>query len=149
MWWVALVTIALAIQQPHHCVPSYSHPNKLLCIANLNPVLIPAQKPVDPNSTYVLDGNTILPCEPSDVVVPGNGDPPFCSWERLRQDVPAVRKKICDPVQFEFCGTSIGVTGELCQLGPETEHCAFRWTCSDKSRVLLTAQDGTKHCVKF
>lgn len=24
-----------------------------------------------------------------------------------------------------------------------------RWTCADKSRILLTAEDGTKHCVKF
>ena len=23
------------------------------------------------------------------------------------------------------------------------------WSCADKSRVLLTAEDGTKHCVKF
>ena len=23
------------------------------------------------------------------------------------------------------------------------------WTCADKSRILLTAEDGTKHCVKF
>lgn len=24
-----------------------------------------------------------------------------------------------------------------------------RWSCSDKSRILLTAEDGTKHCIKF
>ena len=24
-----------------------------------------------------------------------------------------------------------------------------RWTCADKSRVLLTAEDGTRHCIKF
>ena len=23
------------------------------------------------------------------------------------------------------------------------------WTCRDKSRILLTAEDGTKHCLKF
>lgn len=23
------------------------------------------------------------------------------------------------------------------------------WTCADKSRILLTAEDGSKHCVKF
>lgn len=23
------------------------------------------------------------------------------------------------------------------------------WTCADKSRVLLTAEDGTRHCIKF
>jgi hypothetical protein len=28
--------------------------------------------------------------------------------------------------------------------------CKFKWdTCADKSRVLLTAQDGTKHCMKL
>lgn len=30
-------------------------------------------------------------------------------------------------------------------------HCASRkyWTCADESRILLTAEDGTRHCVKF
>jgi hypothetical protein len=30
----------------------------------------------------------------------------------------------------------------VCLTGPET-----RWTCEDKTRILLTAEDGTKHCV--
>jgi len=24
-----------------------------------------------------------------------------------------------------------------------------RWSCADKSRILLTAEDGSKHCIKF
>ena len=24
-----------------------------------------------------------------------------------------------------------------------------RWTCADKSRVLLTSEDGARHCIKF
>lgn len=27
--------------------------------------------------------------------------------------------------------------------------CKNSWTCSDPSRILLTAEDGTKHCIKF
>jgi len=27
--------------------------------------------------------------------------------------------------------------------------CSTRWTCADKSRVLMTAEDGTRHCIKF
>ena len=25
----------------------------------------------------------------------------------------------------------------------------YRWTCADKSRILLTAEDGSRHCLKF
>jgi hypothetical protein len=25
----------------------------------------------------------------------------------------------------------------------------WTWTCADKSRILLTSEDGKKHCVKF
>ena len=25
----------------------------------------------------------------------------------------------------------------------------YEWSCRDKSRILLTAEDGSKHCVKF
>lgn len=32
--------------------------------------------------------------------------------------------------------------GEKCVGG-------WRWGCADKSRILLTAEDGTKHCIKF
>ena len=29
------------------------------------------------------------------------------------------------------------------------QSCTNEWTCADKSRVLLTAENGTKHCIKF
>jgi len=32
---------------------------------------------------------------------------------------------------------------------PENKHARVSWICSDKSRILLTAEDGTKHCIKF
>lgn len=36
-------------------------------------------------------------------------------------------------------------TGEVCIAHLGTPH----WTCADKSRILVTAEDGTKHCLKF
>lgn len=27
--------------------------------------------------------------------------------------------------------------------------CSQVWTCADKARILLTAEDGTRHCIKF
>lgn len=51
-------------------------------------------------------------------------------------DVPAVQVQ-----RKEKCGVNIANDGYAC---------AFTyWTCSDKSRILLTSEDGTRHCVKF
>lgn len=53
---------------------------------------------------------------------------------------PAYFKKL-----MEACINSGGVVdGDDC-IFTELPH----WTCAEKSRILLTAEDGTKHCIKF
>ena len=56
------------------------------------------------------------------------------------QDVPAVHE---DYIQFH---KGQWISGGI--SAAEDIH-ADRWTCQDKSRILLTAEDGTKHCIKF
>jgi hypothetical protein len=49
-------------------------------------------------------------------------------------------------------GDSFGCSNDGEMVGEVFEHqCknGKRWTCGDKTRVLLTAEDGTRHCVKF
>lgn len=70
-------------------------------------------------------------------------------------DVPAIRVKqmIEDfPLATENCrnakisGCVECVPVQLCDL---KKHVEYHYTCADKSRILLTAEDGTRHCVKF
>ena len=51
-------------------------------------------------------------------------------------DVPAVQ--VGGHLGFEGCGQSACF-----------DHWVTDYTCADKTRILLTAEDGTKHCVKF
>jgi len=56
------------------------------------------------------------------------------------QDVPAVQKlvKIYNPV----------LLGTIVTPPPPPFHYEQRWACADKSRILLTAEDGSKWCHK-
>lgn len=51
-------------------------------------------------------------------------------------DVPAFQSG-----QYQVCR---GLGSEHC-TGPQMPE----WSCRDKSRVLLTAEDGSKHCISF
>ena len=59
------------------------------------------------------------------------------------QDVPAIQVK--DGNSF------VGTCGrDQKEDYPNWHLCIIpRWTCKDTSRILLTAEDGTRHCVKF
>lgn len=61
-----------------------------------------------------------------------------------KQDVPAIEV----PVKEKYCSYG-GGSGpfETCYRYDYLER--TRWTCMDQSRILLTAEDGTKHCIKF
>lgn len=55
-------------------------------------------------------------------------------------DVPAIQGECVNRVNS--CDSA---TGKWCR-----SDCAnYSWTCTDKSRVLLTSENGKKHCVKF
>ena len=53
-------------------------------------------------------------------------------------DVPAIKQSPETLITPIICG------GKCDPL-----HIPARWICADKSRILLTAEDGTKHCVKY
>jgi hypothetical protein len=60
-------------------------------------------------------------------------------------DVPAI--------QENYIAHKAGEMAEQCMT---SAYCTYdkdviekRWTCSDKSRILLTAEDKTRHCIKF
>lgn len=36
-----------------------------------------------------------------------------------------------------------------CEIGKGDKVPSHRYSCADKSRILLTSEDGKKHCVKF
>ena len=58
------------------------------------------------------------------------------AWQ-LYLDVPAVQEDHLVP-------------NPVCVLSSGCDQVKTKyWTCADKSRVLLTAEDGSKHCVKF
>ena len=72
--------------------------------------------------------------------------------ESIAQDVPAVQRWIHNNQWIGSCsvGTDKGVractAAEAKQFHTGDD---LKWTCTDKSRILLTAEDGSKHCVKF
>ena len=55
-------------------------------------------------------------------------------------DVPAIEE--IRPARFPCNLTPTGSTA--CTTGDESY-----WTCADKSRVLLQAEDGTRHCISL
>src|SRR5208337_4479162 len=67
-------------------------------------------------------------------------------------DVPAIQEPWLDapknPGEYPYCESTgsgmIGGMGYVRSKGPP-----LRWTCADKSRVLLTDEQGNRHCVKF
>lgn len=58
-------------------------------------------------------------------------------------DVPAITK----PRLVHKAGELWSCGQDLCQAGKNQYEKI--WTCADKSRVLLTSEDGKKHCIKF
>lgn len=64
------------------------------------------------------------------------------TFDFLRQtvDVPAIQetRQSDSPCNLSSSGSTV------CMTGPYKA-----WTCSDKSRILLTAEDGKRHCIKF
>ena len=55
-------------------------------------------------------------------------------------DVPAIEEERPSP---HPCNLSRGPFS-VCITGPEKV-----WTCQDKARVLLTSEDGVRHCIRF
>lgn len=118
----------------------------------------------------IIDAATVLcPTEIGLLVCPVNGDrcfPMATGHGAEPLDVPAVQ----EPVESEcFAGDVGGARGWICNNngrvpknsrtpsymtfdgGSETikGEGGYLWTCSDKRRVLLTGEDGTRHCVLF
>jgi hypothetical protein len=58
-------------------------------------------------------------------------------------DVPAVSYWVPALHPCNIPVPSDGVT-EYCITGPE-----LHWKCSDSARILLTSEDGNKHCILF
>jgi len=69
------------------------------------------------------------------------------------QDVPAVPEQAEVSLGTECVIDPIPLEGKARREATKTCHEVIghepRWTCSDRSRILLTAEDGSKHCVKF
>jgi hypothetical protein len=63
------------------------------------------------------------------------------------QDVPAIqetRKECVIPDDVSVCSA---MAGSQCPCGSMKD--VPYWTCADKSRILLTSEDGQHHCIKF
>lgn len=88
------------------------------------PICVPKQAP---NGPVIGGGDHQNP--PCDVLY---GDGEHLTEGTPRMDVPAVKYQH---------GTTDTCTWD-CRVG-------YVLTCADKSRILLTAEDGTKHCIKF
>lgn len=81
----------------------------------------------------------ISPPEPMDV--PAILDEHYTTLIPRTDDPEEWQREGCENVHRKGLKASWGILG--CSItGPN-------WTCSDKSRILLTAEDGTRHCVKF
>lgn len=79
-------------------------------------------------------------------------------WEPM--DVPAISEEYVAFESSENCRRPKGIyetkcktvaTGWACSIVQcdTVKHKGTRETCADKSRILLTAEDGDKHCIKF
>ena len=64
-------------------------------------------------------------------------------------DIPAIQetRQVCQLSKTTFlcAGSSLG---SACPCPYEYQP-AQVWTCADKSRVLLTSEDGVRHCIRF
>jgi hypothetical protein len=95
----------------------------------------------------IIDSNveTVPYCE-----TPLKGSPIAHSCGDQPCDVPAVRadRKIATGY-YETCDK---VDGGMCTVGQGTKHPTYKvnlfFTCADKSRILMTAEDGKKYCHK-
>jgi hypothetical protein len=58
-------------------------------------------------------------------------------------DVPAIQETDREPTCHAQCSSDT----HIC-MGMICEHFQH-WTCADKSRILLTSEDGAKHCFKL
>jgi hypothetical protein len=68
-------------------------------------------------------------------------------------DVPAIshtakvkRRANCNSCSTDELGAPVFCTSMACGIEEVDD---VTWTCADKARVLLTAEDGTRHCIKF
>jgi hypothetical protein len=67
---------------------------------------------------------------------------------KASMDVPAAKTTKKEFIGFDTsCEKSICYPGELTMTPRYASK--SEWTCADKSRVLLTSEDGKKHCIKF
>lgn len=73
------------------------------------------------------------------IVIDGAKLPPSSPHRFWQSVVPAVQRKNCSVVRCD--------KGENCEW--KRDSCSY-WTCADKSRVLLSSEDGSGHwCVRF
>lgn len=77
----------------------------------------------------------------------------FCENDAVKQeliDVPAIQEEreieICEAVTAIACPDQLDCA-QKCLSSHTTKHKV--WTCGDRSRILLTAEDGTRHCIQF
>lgn len=61
-------------------------------------------------------------------------------------DVPAIQRKALVKSRAEICDH---IDSSLPESKAYCESVQKYWTCSDTSRILLTSEDGVKHCIKF
>ena len=106
-----------------------------LPVRSLPPVLLPLPEPSPPQA-ITFAGSGI--CWHSPV--------PNCEGP---VDVPAIQETY--EIGLMTCHASPDCEGKgpSCNMSVCEKVRNQVWTCADKSRVLLTAEDGTRHCVRF
>jgi len=90
------------------------------------------------------------------LTIPTDGQVPDQSDAVPRQkiiDVPAIQAEY-GPLVYTLCDQGCWDVlytpqDQLVIAGKLKPHRNKHWTCADKTRFLMTAEDGSKHCVRF
>jgi len=75
---------------------------------------------------------------------------PYLRWPSEPIDVPAITESHEEEYgTTDWCNDCDGFYCTSMACDPHAKHTVQTVTCKDKSRILLTAEDGTKHCISF
>jgi hypothetical protein len=77
--------------------------------------------------------------------------PDECGVPHTPIDVPAIERPVLFVDDWHNCPPDYGVGVSTSSQASERYSCIppRGWTCADRRRILLTSEDGRKHCVTF
>ena len=122
--------------------PCYMNP---ACLPPVSTGIAQDRGQFDHNTTNFATTAQVQPCSTS-----GNPCGDFSSRAvDLIIDVPAIQVCKVKVAPNEVCPGEVNDLNRSVEGFRKYGPMGYRWTCADKSRILLTSEDGKKHCVKF